>query len=274
MAFVKRQVSVLLIISLIVLASGGIYLIIMFLPINDTQSYDKLSELPASFVINCKKIAGKFGIEWEILAAIAQVRVEHGLLDSYPKPEELLSLAEKISLNSNTKSINKIIRTLGYPSDIAREVEVRTKLFEENKKLFSNNYSFPYRQKVYYADTWGADREGGKRLHQGTDLFAPEGTSVFSVYAGKIENLGWNRLGGERVGVRGEDKIYYYYAHLSQINPRLKVGMKVDRGALLGFTGHTGDAITTPDHLHFGMETPAGKWVNPYNFLQYWNTCE
>ena len=104
----------------------------------------------------------------------------------------------------------------------------------------------------------------------GTDIFAVEGTPIYSVSEGKVEKLGWNRLGGERVGVRGKDGIYYYYAHMSRINPALKAGLTVTAGSLLGFTGHSGDAISTPDHLHFGMQLPNGAWINPYNFLRYW----
>lgn len=131
-------------------------------------------------------------------------------------------------------------------------------------------FEFPVQGKTWYQDTFGADREGGTRSHEGADLFGTEGTPLISVCSGQIEKLGWNRLGGERVGIRGVDGNYYYYAHLHSIEPGLKVGQKISKGDRIGTMGHTGDALTTPDHLHFGIELPNGKWINPYSFLYLW----
>jgi len=131
-------------------------------------------------------------------------------------------------------------------------------------------FTFPVIGETWYTDTFGADREGGRRSHEGTDLFSPEGTPIVSVCDGIVEKAGWNRLGGERVGIRGFDGNYYYYAHLQEISPKIYIGKKVTKGEILGKMGHTGDAITTPDHLHFGIELPTGQWINPYPFLRIW----
>jgi hypothetical protein len=53
-----------------------------------------------------------------------------------------------------------------------------------------------------------------------------KGHRFFSVCDGTVEKLGWNRLGGERVGVRGKDGHYYYYAHLDKINQELYIDKK------------------------------------------------
>ncbi|MHB8126848.1 MAG: M23 family metallopeptidase [Desulfitobacteriaceae bacterium] len=135
-----------------------------------------------------------------------------------------------------------------------------------------SQYTFPVSGDVWFEDSFGADREGGKRKHEGTDLFSKEGTPILSVCSGKIERLGWNRLGGERVGIRGEDGNYYYYAHLQQIAAQLKVGQRIKKGEYLGAMGHTGDALSTPDHLHFGIELANGEWINPYSFLVVWQS--
>lgn len=133
-------------------------------------------------------------------------------------------------------------------------------------------FEFPVQGKTWYTDTFGADREGGTRKHEGADVFGAEGTPLISVSSGQIEKLGWNRLGGERVGIRGEDGNYYYYAHLHSIDQGLTVGQKISKGERIGTMGHTGDALTTPDHLHFGIELPNGTWINPYPFLYVWQS--
>lgn len=145
-----------------------------------------------------------------------------------------------------------------------REILINYPYYQPHK------YMFPVIGKTWFTNTYGADREGGKRKHEGTDLFSLEGTPLVSVCAGKVEQLGWNRLGGERVGIRGDDGNYYYYAHLQKIAPSLTVGQKIARGVYIGNIGHTGDALTTPDHLHFGIELSNGRWINPFPFLVIW----
>lgn len=131
-------------------------------------------------------------------------------------------------------------------------------------------YLFPLKMKSYYIDTYGAAREDGNRRHEGTDIFNKKGTPIFSVCDGIVEKSGWNRLGGERVGIRGTDGNYYYYAHLDKINNEIAVGDSIQKGELIGTMGNTGDALTTPDHLHFGIELPNGEWINPYAWLKVW----
>jgi len=133
-----------------------------------------------------------------------------------------------------------------------------------------NQYRFPVIGTTWFEDSFGADREGGKRKHEGTDLFGKESIPIVSISGGVVEQLGWNRLGGERVGIRGDDGNYYYYAHLLFISSTLVKGQRVQAGELLGTLGHTGVALTTPDHLHFGIELPNGQWINPYPFLEVW----
>lgn len=158
----------------------------------------------------------------------------------------------------------------GISPDLIRQVKEKRAILIQYPLFAPHGYAFPVTGKPWYQDSWGADREGGKRQHEGTDLFAEEGTPLINSCSGKIEKLGWNRLGGERVGIRGTDGNYYYYAHLQSIEPSLKVGQYIAAGVQIGTMGHTGDALTTPDHLHFGIELPNGTWVNPYPFLYVW----
>src|SRR6267378_5820258 len=71
----------------------------------------------------------------------------------------------------------------------------------------------PEVEKKAVADTWHAPR-GGNRLHEGQDIFAPQGTAIYSATAGYVINIGENRLGGQTVSVAGAGGRVYYYAHL------------------------------------------------------------
>ena len=157
------------------------------------------------------------------------------------------------------------------PKNSQRIVQRHREILNEYTYYQPNKYRFPVIGTTWFEDSFGADREGGKRRHEGSDLFGKEGTPIVSICGGKVEQLGWNRLGGERVGIRGDDGNYYYYAHLQYISPQLIKGNRIEAGEGIGGMGHTGDALTTPDHLHFGIELPNWQWINPYPFLKVWH---
>ena len=102
------------------------------------------------------------------------------------------------------------------------------------------------------ADTWGAARSEG-RSHEGTDIFAAEGTPVYAATAGYVQRIGSSPVGGNIVTVIGGGGVRYYYAHLSGFAESLEEGQCVTPETVLGYVGNTGNAVTTPPHLHFGI---------------------
>src|SRR5688572_26212436 len=119
--------------------------------------------------------------------------------------------------------------------------------------------------KQQIADTWHASR-GSDRLHEGQDIFAPQGTPVLSATEGYIVNIGKNNLGGQTVSVVGAGGRTYYYAHLDSYAPHIAEGDYVTTQTLLGYVGTTGNAAGTPPHLHFGVYGTGGA-INPLPLL-------
>jgi len=119
--------------------------------------------------------------------------------------------------------------------------------------------------KKQIADTWHAPR-GSDRLHEGQDIFAPQGTPVLSATEGYIVNIGENNLGGQTVSVIGGGGRNYYYAHLDSYAPHIAEGDYVTKQTVLGYVGTTGNASGTPPHLHFGVYAPGGA-MNPLPLL-------
>ena len=108
-------------------------------------------------------------------------------------------------------------------------------------------------------------------FHEGVDITAERGTPVLSMTGGVVERVGWTFYSGLRVGVRGPDGRYYFYAHLSSVAPGIAPGAHVTVGSALGAVGNTGygppgQRDMFAPHLHFGIEAPTG-WVNPYPLL-------
>ncbi len=114
------------------------------------------------------------------------------------------------------------------------------------------------------ANTWHAPRSGGRK-HEGEDIFAPRGTPVLAATDGVVVRFGGGKLGGNAVWVAGRGGRVYYYAHLDRYRQDLKVGDVIDAGDVLGYVGNTGNARTTPPHLHFGIYGPHDA-VDPFQF--------
>lgn len=102
------------------------------------------------------------------------------------------------------------------------------------------------------ADTWGGPRSGGRK-HEGQDIFAPAGTPVYAAAPGYVYRIGPNRLGGNTVTVVSGGGRRLYYAHLSAFAEGLLEGQAVSTDTLLGYVGNSGNAATTPPHLHLGL---------------------
>ena len=111
-------------------------------------------------------------------------------------------------------------------------------------------------------------------FHEGNDVFAEPGTPIVSITGGRVENLGWLFYSGWRVGVRGDDGRYWFYAHMRRFAPGLSIGQRVEPGTLLGEVGNTGygDEEGHHDefapHLHLGIQETSGAWSDPYPVLR------
>lgn len=120
-------------------------------------------------------------------------------------------------------------------------------------------------------DTWGAPRDGGSRRHRGIDIFAPRGTEIYALADGVLTYIGEQPKGGRCLWLSTEDGLSFYYAHLDRWAAGLYEGMEVREGQLLGYVGNTGNARSTPSHLHLAVHE-GGEAINPYMFLKFGRT--
>ena len=147
--------------------------------------------------------------------------------------------------------------------------------------LLGGPYVFPIAGAASYSDTYGAMRSdvpGG--WHHGDDIFSALGMPVLAVADGKVYKVGWNRVGGWRLWLKDRQGNRFYYAHLSGYTRYAKNGTHVKAGTQLAFLGNTGDAFTTPHHLHFEIHPVkllhlhyAGA-VDPTTYLDHWRHVE
>lgn len=117
----------------------------------------------------------------------------------------------------------------------------------------------------YVGDCWGDARDGGARLHTGTDINAPEGTDLYAVVDGEIIYNGYLPVPGNYIVLQGEDGTQYHYYHLVELSD-VPVGTQVKRGDVIGHVGCTGNSRA--NHLHFTIVTKDGYYVNPFRYLE------
>ncbi|MGD7006690.1 M23 family metallopeptidase [Metabacillus sp. 84] len=149
--------------------------------------------------------------------------------------------------------------------------------------LSGRSFPVPLRYNYSYKSTWGDARGwGGRRIHEGTDLFADYGVPVLATSYGIVEMKGWNRYGGWRVGIRDIRNTYHYYGHLNGFAKNLREGMVVKPGQVIGSVGSSGygppgTAGKFPPHLHYGMYKDNGRteWsFDPYPYLRIWERMD
>lgn len=102
------------------------------------------------------------------------------------------------------------------------------------------------------ADTFGAPR-AGYRVHEGVDIFAPRGTVVRAAAPGFVYRIDDVSLGGLSVTVVGDGGVRYFYTHFEAVPENLQEGQRVETNTVIGYVGNSGNAATTPTHLHFGV---------------------
>lgn len=113
---------------------------------------------------------------------------------------------------------------------------------------------------------FGDPRDGGRRQHEGVDIFAPRGTRVLSAAGGLVSRVAETGRGGRVVWVWNPVRgLSFYYAHLDE--QLVSVGERVEPGDPIGTVGNSGNARTTPPHLHFGIYERGAGAIDPYWFI-------
>ena len=105
----------------------------------------------------------------------------------------------------------------------------------------------------------------------GIDIFAPRGTPVLAAARGYVTRVNETPRGGRVVWVRDETRsLSLYYAHLDK--QLVENGSFVEIGDTLGLVGNTGNARTTPPHLHFGVYRRGEGPLDPRPWVALGNT--
>ena len=131
----------------------------------------------------------------------------------------------------------------------------------QGKALISNGLRLPL-DRIHVTSPFGIRIHpvtGRRVMHNGVDLGGKIGTPVYAIARGVVVQTTRTRYGGNKIVIRHADGTKSYYLHLHKI--LVKQGTRVIARQLIGQIGRTG-RVTGP-HLHLGIKSPRGKWLNP-----------
>ena len=113
---------------------------------------------------------------------------------------------------------------------------------------------------------FGVPREAGRRSHDGVDIFAPRHTEVVATSRARVRRIDEWKLGGRVIWLEDPERnLRLYFAHLQTQD--VEEGTWVQAGERIGTVGNSGNARTTPPHLHFGIYIRGEGPLDPGPFL-------
>jgi hypothetical protein len=142
---------------------------------------------------------------------------------------------------------------------------------------------FPVIGHASFGNDFGDPRSGG-RIHEGNDIFGKKMQPLVAAVDGTIGFTAWPEASwGYSVSIRDSEGYRYSYLHINNDTPGtddgkgggmfayapdIASGNPVVKGQLIGWMGDSGNAETTPPHLHFEIRAPNGDVMNPYESLK------
>ncbi len=140
---------------------------------------------------------------------------------------------------------------------------------------------FPVKGTTSYVDTFGACRDVGcSRSHMGADIFGAKLQHLVAAADGWITLVRSDASGtaGNTLAITDDDGWRYLYLHINndspgtddgrnparwRFAPGIGLGVKVYAGQHIAYLGDSGNAETTPPHVHFELRRPDGVTINP-----------
>ena len=170
---------------------------------------------------------------------------------------------------ANAESLYK--KKLAETNAINAEIKA---LYEEQKKnntassnaAYSGTMGYPLPSSYTTVSSGFITRtspiSGKTENHNGLDLPAPRGTSIYAADAGKVVIARHSSSWGNYVTIDHGGGMMTLYAHASSLN--VTVGQTVKKGDTIAYVGSTG--WSTGNHLHFTVYKN-GVAVNPASYI-------
>lgn len=165
----------------------------------------------------------------------------------------------KDNINTDT-NINQVL--YGNETGSGGPLEVQTTL---NSVSFESSFFMPLKGTLTSPFGFRKDPFTGQTaFHNGIDIAAPEGSSVYSALSGSVEKVCFDDVDYGNYLILNHGGIKTLYAHCSKIN--VKEGDTVFAKTKIALCGSTGRS--TGPHLHFEIRVGSNR-IDPAPFLNF-----
>lgn len=209
---------------------------------------------------------------FELLSSV--IESDRARIDEYNAAREAVGteLEQVVTeLDAQRSALTVAATVLDGADSVLLAKQIQMAAVRAGNAVVGGGFVFPIAGPHSYSDTFGAPRMFGTsyaHLHQGTDIFATLGTPLVAVERGVLIKVGTDVLGGTKLWLVGASGTRYYYAHLSAFALGISDGVVVSAGDVVGYVGNSGNATSTPAHVHFEVHPNGGAAVNPYPLLR------
>ena len=172
-------------------------------------------------------------------------------------------------------SYTRALSALASPDDtfgLLRTVleSLETRLHDVRSDVEKRNALAAATPSIWPAHGWLSSGMGPRRdpvngeadFHPGLDIVGDKGEPVYATAAGRVTHAGYQGAYGNLIVIDHGFGLETRYGHLSRF--KVKPGMKVNRGDVIGTVGATGRATGT--HLHYEVHAN-GRLLNPLQLL-------
>ena len=218
------------------------------------------------------KSAQKAGMPYEIIDQLADLFGDRIDFRRDLKVGDTFSVvfAEKRGAKGKTKSYGDIsaasITANGKAFNAVRYTgtDGRARYFDENAKSYGDSFlryplKFTKISSVFSGSRFHPILKT-RRAHRGVDFAAPPGTPVRTIGDGVVTYAGRNGGSGNMIRIRHNSTYETAYLHLQKFDPKIKKGVRVSMGQIIGAVGCTG--LCSGPHLHFELYQN-GLYVDP-----------
>ena len=168
---------------------------------------------------------------------------------------------EEIIENGNILFANLNVRGMDYPLYFFNKKNLEGHYDESGKSIIKTLMKTPING-ARLSSPFGMRKhpiDGFNKMHKGTDFAAQLGTPIMASGDGIVVKAGWCGGGGNCVKIKHNSIYQTIYAHMSKFANRIKSGVRVKQGQIIGYVGSTGKS--TGPHLHYEV-IENGKKIN------------
>ena len=177
-------------------------------------------------------------------------------LDNYNYSKLMIETTKKIDMLSKeiyvqSKSYDELAKAVNSKGKMMASIPAIQPI--DSRKLRGSISGFGYRMHPIYKI---------RKMHEGLDFAAPIGTPIYATGDGVVVAAGAERGYGNRIVINHGYGYITKYAHMSKF--KVKIGVRIKRGDVIGFVGNTG--ASTGPHCHYEVYKNK-KPINPINFF-------